>query len=114
MGFSYQGIGEWCASFACGSVAEGAVVKMNGNGTVAACGAGDAFCGVVRALAHDGNACSVQLGGMAKVAYSGSAPEAGFVKLAADANGGVSANANGAGYLVAEVDETAHTLTIRL
>ena len=114
MGFSYQGIGEWCASFGCSEAAEGAVAKMFRNGVVKACSAGDAFCGVVRAVSHDGMACSVQLGGMAKVPFTGEAPQVGYAKLAANGNGGVSVNAAGASYLVVRVDEENQMLTIKL
>ena len=61
MSISYEGIGEWCATFVCGVVSEGDIVKVSANGTVGKCTAGDGFCGVVRAVAHDGKACTVQL-----------------------------------------------------
>ena len=57
MGISYDGIGEWCATFGCGKVKEGDVVKVSANGSADACGAGDSFCGVVRAMARRA-ACS--------------------------------------------------------
>ena len=117
MSISYEGIGEWCATFGCGAVNEGDVVKVSASGTVAKCGEGDDFCGVVRAVAHDGKACTVQLGGLAKVKYSGTAPAAGYAALAADGKGGVSApgeSESGSSYLVLAVDSAAKTLTIRL
>lgn len=49
MSISYEGIGEWCATFVCGAVSEGDIVKVSANGTVGKCTAGDGFCGVVRA-----------------------------------------------------------------
>lgn len=62
MSISYEGIGEWCATFVCGAVSEGDIVKVSANGTVGKCTAGDGFCGVVRARQHhDGKACTVQL-----------------------------------------------------
>lgn len=90
MSISYEGIGEWCATFVCGAVSEGDIVKVSANGTVGKCTAGDGFCGVVRAVAHDGKACTVQLGGLASVKYSGTAPAVGFSELMADGSGGVS------------------------
>lgn len=54
MSISYEGIGEWCATFVCGAVSEGDIVKVSANGTVGKCTAGDGFCGVVSAVAHDG------------------------------------------------------------
>ena len=37
MNVSYEGIGQWAATFACSGVSEGQAVKVSGNGTVAAC-----------------------------------------------------------------------------
>lgn len=34
MSISYEGIGEWCATFVCGAVSEGDIVKVSANGTV--------------------------------------------------------------------------------
>ena len=47
MSISYQGIGEWCATFGCGAVKEGEIVKVSANGMVAKCAAGDGFCGEI-------------------------------------------------------------------
>ena len=112
MSISYEGIGEWCATFVCGAVSEGDIVKVSANGTV-----GDGFCGVVRAVAHDGKACTVQLGGLASVKYSGTAPAVGFSELVADGSGGVSKpgeNQNGSSYLVLSVDSAANKAVIKL
>ena len=117
MGISYGGIGEWCATVGCGKVKEGDVVKVSANGSADACGgAGDSFCGVVRAIARDGKACSVQLGGIATVNYSGeNAPIPGYGKLSADAAGGVSVDASkGREYLILAADSAAKTVTIKL
>ena len=116
MGISYDGIGEWCATFGCGKVKEGDVVKVSANGSADVCGAGDSFCGVVRAIARDGKACSVQLGGLVRVPYSGeTAPAVGWNLLAADGNGGVSVvTSGGHSYLAVEVDTTGKTMTIML
>ena len=79
MNISYEGIGQWAATFACTDVSEGQVVKVSGSGTVAACAANGVFDGVVLSVGRDGKACSVAMGGMATVSYSGnSAPERGF------------------------------------
>ena len=116
MSISYEGIGEWCATFVCGAVSEGDIVKVSANGTVGKCTAGDGFCGVVRAVAHDGKACTVQLGGLATVNYSGeNAPIPGYGKLSADAAGGVSVDASkGREYLILAADSAAKTVTIKL
>ena len=117
MSISYQGIGEWCATCGCGAVKEGEIVKVSANGTVAKCTAGDGFCGVVRAIAHDGEACTVQLGGLAEVKYSGTAPAVGYAELVADGTGGVSKpgdNQSGSAYLVLSVDSAAGKAVIKL
>ena len=71
MNISYQGIGAYCATFACESMSEGALVKVSGSGKAAKCAAGNDFCGVALAVGRDGKACTVQLGGLATVPYSG-------------------------------------------
>ena len=114
MKFSYEGIGQWAATFACSNLQEGAVVKIGGNSTVAACGDGDAFCGQVIACAADGKACSVAMGGLVTASYSGTAPAAGWGKLSADGSNGVKADSNGTDYLIVAVDTTAKTVTFAL
>ena len=47
MKVSYEGIGQWAATFACDQAHEGEVVKITGSGTVGPCAAGDSFCGRV-------------------------------------------------------------------
>lgn len=79
---SYEGIGQWAATFACGQVEEGQMVKISGNGQVSACGAGDGFCGQVLSVGRDGGACAVALGGMVTAGYSGTAPSLGWCGLA--------------------------------
>ena len=37
MSIFYEGIGEWCATFGCGKVKEGDVVKVSANGSADAC-----------------------------------------------------------------------------
>lgn len=114
MNVSYEGIGQWAATFACEKAEAGAVVKVSGNGTVAACVAGDGFDGVVVAVGRDGAACSVAMGGMQTVRYTGSAPAAGWNELKADGNGGVAVTSGGKSYLTVDVDTTAMTMTIVL
>ena len=90
MNVSYEGIGQWAATFACNGVSAGQVVKVSGSGTVAKCADNDGFEGVVLSVARDGKACSVAMGGMVTVSYTGaSAPAAGWNSLAADGSGGV-------------------------
>ena len=113
MKISYEGIGQWAATFACADAAEGQVVKISGNGEVAPCAAGDQFCGVVLHVGRDGEACSVALGGMVTMPYSGSAPALGWTGLAGDGKGGIKA-ADGRDYLVVDVDESGKTVTVKL
>jgi hypothetical protein len=115
MKLSFEGIGQWAATFACEQVREGEPVKISGNGQVAACGSGDPFCGMAVSVSRDGDACAVALGGMVTAGYSGStAPTLGRCGLAADGSGGVQVSADGHSYLVAEVDSAAKTITFVL
>lgn len=114
MKLSYEGIGQWAATFACADVSEGDVVKISADGTVAACSDGDAFCGTVASMAHGGDACSVILGGMVTVGYTGDSPAPGYVGLSADGLGGVKTDALGRSFLAAEVDTAAKTVTFVL
>lgn len=125
MKVSYEGIGQWAATFACGQVTEGEMVKISGNGAVSTCAAGDGFCGQVLSVGRDGGACAVALGGMVTAPYSGdAAPALGWCGLTADGDGGVqAADDEGAGaksgttsrsYLVVDVDTNGKTVTFAL
>ena len=132
MKVSFEGIGQWCATFM-GGVTEGHVVKVDSGGCVAGCAAGDPFCSVAVCARED--ACTVQMGGFAAVGYSGAAPALGYTALTADGKGGVqsagqtgeesggqdsgaaaSAPAGQAGrsYWVVDRDESGKTVTILL
>ena len=128
MKLSYEGIGQWAATFACGDAAEGEIVKISGNGAVSACTAGDDFCGMVLSVGRDGEACAVALGGIrpkmpmrldrpmyrATVPSQGAAPALGWTALSADGSGGVQADADGRSFLVVDVDTSAETVTFVL
>lgn len=114
MSYGFEGIGMWSATFAAGEAEEGAVVKPAENGGVTKCAAGDAFCGVAIYVGRDKKACSVQLGGLTKVSYSGSAPTLGQSVLVADGNGGVKTATSGEKYWVVAVDDAAETVTFKL
>ena len=102
---SFEGIGQWAATFACANdVAEGQMVKISGNGAVTACADGEKFAGQAAVVGHDGAACSVVLGGMVSAAYTGSAPALGWSGLSANGSGGVKANTSGREHLVVDVD----------
>lgn len=107
MKISYEGMGQWAATFACGEVEVGEVVKAAAGDSVESCAAGDAFAGVVLAKARGEDACTVILGGAVEASYSGSAPAVGWQKLAGDGEGGVQVDANGRELLVLAVDEAA-------
>lgn len=102
---SFEGIGQWAATFACANdVAEGQMVKISGNGAVTACADGEKFAGQAAVVGRDGAACSVVLGGMVSAAYTGSAPALGWSGLSANGSGGVKANTSGREHLVVDVD----------
>lgn len=112
---SFEGIGEVCATFyAADSVKAGQVVKLSGGSTVAACAAGERFCGVATS-AQDGCA-GVQIGGLAQVSCADSTVTVGYVRLTANGSGGVKrAGDSDAGqeYLVI-ADDGAGTVTIQM
>ena len=115
MRVSYEGIGQWAATFACSGVREGQVVKVSEGGTVSACEEGGSFCGVALAVSRGGDACTVALGGMVTAGYSGgTAPTAGWVNLTADGSGGVTVAEGGQSYLAVDVDSAARTVTFVL
>lgn len=115
MKVSFEGIGQWAATFSCGDgVTVGHVVKISDNGEVEPCGAGEAFCGTTAVVARDGMACSVVLGGMVTVPYTGAAPALGWSGLTADGEGGIKADDSGREYLVVDVDSVGMMATFAL
>ena len=114
MKLSYEGIGQWAATFACAELTEGELVKISENSAVDACDAGDDFCGMVLSVSRGGDACSVALGGMVTAGYTGTAPALGWSGLAADGSSGVKVAETGREYLVVDVDTTAQTVTFVL
>lgn len=109
MSVSFNGFNENTATFrANGEIAGGAPVKMIESDTVAACANGDKFCGF--AINCGGGYASVQLSGTVTAAYSGTAPEVGYVNLASDGEG-VTLSDGGREYLVVAVDEAKKTVT---
>ena len=114
MKISYEGMGQWAATFACGDVTAGQVVEVAAEDSVQACATGGAFAGVVLVKAANSDACTVVLGGAVEVSFSGSAPAVGWQKLSADGNGGVKVDANGREYLVLAADDAAMSVVIVL
>ena len=98
---SYEGIGQWAATFACSNVAEGQVVKISGNGEVTACADGDKFCGVV--MEPRTGIAGVQFKGFMTVPCAGELTP-GWATLAADGNGGVKSADTGVTALVMGVN----------
>ena len=112
MNISYEEICHVSVTFPADGCEAGKVCKMGGNGTVTACASGEIFCGVVESVR--GTQAGVQIHGFAKLGYTGTAPGCGYVKLAADAAGGVAVNDSGKSYLVVKVDTAAQTAVIEL
>ena len=103
MKISFEGIGQWAATFVCGkNVAEGQTVKISGNGKVDTCASGDGFCGVAGQPRK--GAVAVQVGGFMQVDVNGEVA-LGRVKLAADGKGGVQAADDGVEALVVQVEQ---------
>ena len=118
MNISFDGIGEVIATFAVEADAElapGDAVVITGDGEVGLGSDGGQICGVAVTVAQDGYA-GVQIGGLARVRYSGTvAPAVGWDLLSTDGAGGVKAPATGgAACLVVSVDEEAETAVIKL
>lgn len=108
MSVSFGGFHNETATFrTTEEIAKGTPVKISDNGTVAACADGETFCGV---LANgDGQYAAVQIYGEVTAKFSGAAPEHGYAKLAASADG-VKAGGDRE-YLVISVDEEESTVT---
>jgi len=110
MKIAFDEIGENYVTFYAGaSAAEGQVCKLGDNGTVAACGAGEDFCGVSAGI-RDG-AASVQMSGYCELPYTGaSAPAVGYGHLAANGTGGAAVTAGAKSYLIVQVDTVGKTV----
>ena len=112
--YSFEEIGQWSATFACGDVEEGMPVKPGADRTAENPGDGEDFMGLVVSMSRDCMACSVQLGGMATAAYTGDAPALGFGILVSDGQGGVKTGKTGHSRLIVDVNTTDKTVTFVL
>lgn len=113
MDISYEGIGQWAATFCCDeNVKVGSLVKVTANHTVSICSDGDGFCGVIASVSHKKDACSVVLGGLVTVAYSGPKPVLGESGLSADGAGGVKSDGIGNYYKIVEVTDRTVTFVL--
>ena len=110
---SFDDIGGVVATFAAqeGMSQEEQVVKLTANGEVGPCADGDAFCGV--ALSGADGFAGVQVKGFVEVKTTGEVA-LGWVKLAADGNGGVKADDSGREYLVVNYDSAAAAAVVYL
>ena len=107
MDISFEGVGQVAATFKVdGEVLPGMAVTLTDDGTVGLGAAGDTPCGVVLGGVR-GGAAAVQIGGVAKVRCSGTAPKAGWQELVCDGEGGVKAvSGGGSGIKVVTGDKT--------
>ncbi len=112
MNVCYDGIGYLAVTVPAGSCAADKVCMLSADGEADGCTSGGRFMGLCEEVKQ--GLAAVQVAGFAKVKYSGTAPALGFTKLAADGNGGISANSNGQEYLVMAVDTAALTVTMKL
>ncbi len=114
MTISYEGIGQTAATMkASGSLKPGMAVTVAAGDTVGVGSDGALPCGVILTAA-DGMA-AVQLSGLARVSYSGTAPAVGWATLAGDGKGAVkTVTSGGVKLLVLSVDTAAKTAVIRL
>ena len=112
MKVSFEEIGRLSATFLAEEGEAGQVCRMTANGKVAPCGDGEAFIGIMEGVRKGVSA--VQLHGFAQVGYTGTAPEVGYVNLAANGNGGVKVSSGARAYLVVSVDTSAMTAIIEL
>ena len=105
----------YTAGYATLEAAEGlepGVVAMSGDHQVDAPAAGAAFAGVALSV-RDGLAL-VQLSGIGRLPYTGTAPTVGYCKLAADGTGGIKVAETGRELLVTAMDSTGKTAEVLL
>ena len=125
MDICFEGVGQVAATFQVeGEVQPGMAVTLTDYGTVGLGDDGDMPCGVALGSAR-GGAIAVQIGGAAKVGYSGTAPAVGWQELSCDGKGGVKVvskavaastetAADGLKCLVLAVDEAEKTAVVKL
>ncbi len=110
MNVSFEDIGKLSVTFAQAGCQAGQVCKVEGNGKVAPCAAGEKFCGIAQHIR--GDYAAVQVAGFAEVKTEGTM-SLGYVNLCADGAGGVKTG-TGREYLVVSVDGNAKTAVIKL
>ena len=113
MEFSFEGIGQVVATFAASdNVQPGMAVVLTGDSTVGLGEDGALPCGM--ALSVSNGLAAVQLSGVGKVGYSGTAPTVGWGGIAADGTGKVKASASGGPCLIISVNTDDKTAVIKL
>ena len=115
MDICFEGIGQTAATFRAESgIGPGMAVTLTGSGTVGLGEDGDPPCGVALGGVR-GGAVAVQIGGAAKVSWSGStAPAPGWQGLACDGQGGVKTVEDGIKFLVMAVDAQDRSVVVKL
>ena len=116
MEICFVGVGQTAATFqAEEGVQPGMAVTLTGSGAVGRGADGALPCGVALGRVR-GGAAAVQIGGAARVSYSGgAAPEAGWQSLVCDGAGGVRVSGSGGlSCLVLAVDTQARTAVLKL
>jgi len=114
MEFSFEGIGQVAATFAAAdNIGAGMAVALTADSTVGLGKAGDAICGKV--LSTKNGMAAVQISGMAKVGYSGTAPAIGHATVGVDGNGKIkTVTSGGLGCLIVSVNTADSTAVIKL
>lgn len=119
MNVSFDGIGEVVATFTVKStdistLKPGHAVTFTNSGEVGFGTSTSAPCGVVFSVSEDGFA-AVQVGGFARVPYTGTAPSTGRASFNLDGKGAISvASSGGVSLPVAAVDSTTQTAVVIL
>ena len=112
MSISYNGIGQQVVTFPQDGCVEGMVCKLNADGIIVGCTAGERPCGKV--IAVEDMYAAVVMEGFVSMPYSGIAPTCGWCKLSANGNGGLKVDSTGTTYLVVDVDEMANICVMKL
>ena len=115
MEICFEGVGQVAATFRAegNSLKPGMAVCLSDYATVSLGSSGDALCGILLGGVR-GGAAAVQIGGVAKVGYSGSAPAAGWQELKCDGQGRVLVSSGGLKCLVLDVNEDEESIVIKL
>ena len=114
MEISFEGIGQVAATFAAADdVQPGMAVVLTGDSTVGLGEDGSLPCGTV--LSVKNGMAAVQVSGMVKVGYSGTAPAVGWGMITSDGTGKVKAVTSGGGpCLIVSVNTDDSTAVIKI